>query len=309
MASGGNAPIVVGIDGSPSATQAAVWAAGEAVARGSSVHLVYAYEWAADEGPGRVALRANARYRDVFLLYAQDSMREAAARVREAVPGVELTEELAVGRPEQVLTEQSGRASMLVVGTRGLGGVSGLLLGSVAVSLVSRAKCPVVVVRGDGRPAGAVGADAAVAVSADAPIVVGVDGSPMSEAALAYAYEAASVHGAPLVAVHAWHLSPEDSRLVPYIDLDVVAAEEERLVAEQTAGWAEKYPDVTLRRVVVMGRPGHVLREQSAGARLLVVGARGRGGVAGLLLGSTSQALIHRADCPVAVVRPRSDGA
>lgn len=303
---GGNAPIVVGIDGSPSATGAAVWAAGEAAVRHTSVHLVYAYEWAADEGPGRVALRANTRYRDVFLLYAQDCMRETTARVREAVPGVELTSELVVGRPVQVLTEQSARASMLVLGTRGLGGVGGLLLGSVAVGLVSHAKCPVVVVRGDEREPGEDGA--AATANADAPVVVGIDGSPMSEAALGYAYEEASAHGAPLVAVHAWHLSTEDSRLVPYIDLDMVAEEEERLLAEQTAGWAEKYPDVALRRVVVRGRPGHVLRDHSAGARLLVVGARGRGGVTGLLLGSTSQALIHRADCPVAVVRPHGDG-
>lgn len=302
MVSGGNAPVVVGIDGSSSANRAAVWAAREAVSRHAPLKMVFAYEWAADEGPGRVALRANARYRDVFLLYARDRIEEATARVRGEVPEVEMTTELVVGQPVRVLTERSADASLLVLGSRGLGGVSGLLLGSVAVGLVSHATCPVVVVRGDEHHP-----EVEVAVDAGAPVVVGIDGSPMSEAALAFAYDYASAHGAPLVAVHAWRLSHEDSRLVPYIDLDVVRDEEERLLAEQTAGWSEKYTDVTLSREVVQGRSAHVLLEHSAGARLLVVGARGRGGVAGLLLGSTSQALIHRAACPVAVVRPLGD--
>jgi nucleotide-binding universal stress UspA family protein len=264
--------------------------------------VVYAYEWAADEGPGRVALWANVRYRDVFLLYASDRMREATKRVRSAVPEVEMTAELVVGQPVEVLTQRSVGASLLVLGSRGLGGVTGLLLGSVAVGLVADAKCPVVVVRGDERHP-----EDDASVETGAPVVVGIDGSAMSEAALAYAYEAAWVYGAPLVTVHAWQLGVEDSRLVPYVDLDVVGEEEERLLAEQTAGWGEKYPDVALRREVVKGRSAHVLLEHSAGARLLVVGARGRGGAAGLLLGSTSQALIHRAACPVAVVRPRDD--
>ncbi|HTK61145.1 MAG TPA: universal stress protein [Pseudonocardia sp.] len=302
MESTGRAPIVVGIDGSSSANRAAVWAAEEAVARHSPLNLVYAYEWAADEGPGRVALRANARYRDVFLLYAQDRIREATERIRTAVPEVELTTELVVGQPTHVLTERSADAALMVLGSRGLGGVSGLLLGSVAVGLVAHAKCPVVVVRGDERHP-----EVDLTSEAGAPVVVGLDGSPMSEAALAFAYEAASAYGSPLVAVHAWQLSTEDSRLLPYVDMDMVQDEEERLLAEQTAGWGEKYPDVIVRREVVKGRPGRILLEHSAGARLLVVGARGRGGAAGLLLGSTSQALIHRAECPVAVIRPRED--
>src|SRR5581483_3067747 len=177
MASGGNAPIVVGIDGSASANRAAVWAAREAVVRQRPVSLVYAYEWADDDGPARVALRANARYRDVFLLYTQDCIQDAAALVRRAVPGVELSSEIVVGRPVRVLAARSAEASLMVLGSRGLGGVSGLLLGSVAVGLVSRAECPVVVIRGEDRTAGS---------DERTPVVVGVDGSPMSEAALAY---------------------------------------------------------------------------------------------------------------------------
>lgn len=303
MESGNRAPIVVGIDGSSSANRAAVWAAREAMARRAPLNLVYAYEWAVDEGPGRIALRANARYRDVFLLYAKDRMEEALEQVRNAVPEVEVTSEVVVGLPVRLLTERSTAASLLVLGSRGLGGVGGLLLGSVAVGLVSHAKCPVVIVRGDEHQPD-VDEVTDEPIDAAAPVVVGIDGSPMSEAALAFAYDAASTYGSPLVAVHTWQLSAEDSRLVPYIDLDMVRDEEERLLAEQTAGWGDKYPDVSLRREVVKGRPAQVLLEHSAGARLLVVGARGRGNAAGFLLGSTSQALIHRAGCPVAVVRP-----
>lgn len=155
------------------------------------------------------------------------------------------------------------------------------------------------VVRGDEPHADAGERD----TDAGAPVVVGIDGSPMSEAALAYAYETASAYGSPLVTVHAWRPAAEDSRLFPYIDLDAVRDEEVRLLAEQVTGWVEKYPDVPIRSEVVNARPAHALLEHSAHARLLVVGARGRGGMAGSLLGSTSQALIHRAACPVVVVR------
>jgi nucleotide-binding universal stress UspA family protein len=302
MATGADVPVVVGIDGSPSASRAAVWAAREAVLLRRPLTLVYAYEWPADEGPGRTAFRANPIYREAFLGYARERIGWATERVRNAVPEVHLTAELVVGRPVTVLTERSAQAALVVLGSRGFGGVSGLLLGSVAIGLVSHAHCPVVIVREDERHP-----ENEVSIEAGAPVVVGIDGSPMSEAALAYAFGSASVHGAPLVAVHAWRLDAEDSRLVPYINLDTVCEEEEALAAEQLAGWADKYPDVPVRRMVVNDRPSRALLQQSSGARLLVVGARGRGGMAGLLLGSTSQALIHRAACPVAVVRPPAD--
>lgn len=295
------APILVGIDGSPEATRAAVWGAREAVVRHRPLALVHTYEWAHEVGPGPGALRvADVRYRDVFVRYAEVRIKAATAEVLNAVPGVELTSELVAGRPVQLLSARSADAALVVVGSRGHGGVSGLLLGSVAVGLVSHAKCPVVIVRGEDRPPeyDELNTDVSSAV------VVGLDGSPMSEAALGYAYDWASAHGAPLVAVHAWGVVAEDSRLLEHVDLEAVQQDEERLLAEQLAGWGEKYPDVSVRRVVVKDRPARALLEAAAFAGLLVVGARGRGGMAGLLLGSTSQALIHRSACPVVVVRP-----
>lgn len=179
-----------------------------------------------------------------------------------------------------------------------MGRISGLLLGSVAQSLAGQAGCPVVVVRGD----------AAGAVPTEGPVVVGVDGSPTGEAALAFAYEAAADRSAPLVAVHAWMDAVVDPVMVPLLDRELMETEERVVLAERLAGWAEKYPEVAVRRVVILDRPVHALLEAARDAQLLVVGSRGRSGVRGLLLGSVGHAVLHRSPCPVAVVRPRPAG-
>ena len=195
------------------------------------------------------------------------------------------------GFPVQVLREESERATLLVVGGRGTGGVLGLLLGSVAMSLAGHAACPVVVVR---EPAES---------SRILPVVVGVDGSPYGEAAVAFAYEAASLRGAPLVAVHTWSDLLFDSRVAPVLDWEAIETGEREVLAERLAGWSEKFPDVPVRRVVYRDRPAHSLLEEAAHAQLLVVGSHGRGQLGGLVLGSVSHAVLHRAPCPVAVVR------
>ena len=163
---------------------------------------------------------------------------------------------------------------------------------------MSHAHSPVAVVRGrhDSAP-----------VAESGPVVVGVDGSPASEPAIAAAFEEASSRGAPLVAVHAWYDSTcEDFsgtvRIIPR--WEPVADDEERLLARRLAGWQEKYPDVEVRRVLRRDRPRHALLEAAEKARLVVVGSRGRGGFTGMLLGSTGQALVQHAGCPVLVVRP-----
>ena len=139
-------------------------------------------------------------------------------------------------------------------------------------------------------------------------MVVGVDGSPTSEPALAMAFEEAAIRGAELVAVHAWVEFASDTVYASarqfFVDWDAIENREREMLAERLAGWREKYPDVTVRRVVMGGRPARCLVEQAADAQLLVVGSRGHGGFAGMLLGSTSHALIHHAPCPLLVVRP-----
>jgi nucleotide-binding universal stress UspA family protein len=284
-------PVVAGVDGSASALDAVVWAAGEAARRRVALRLVTAFGWVDEHPVGHPA--AGAAYRDELREAAARHLDEAVAAARSAAPGLEVGHEVVVGYPMGVLAAEARAAQLLVVGDRSRGGFAGLLLGSVAVAMAAHAACPVVVVRG-GEPDS----------SATRPVVVGVDGSPTGEAALAFAYEAAAVRGAALVAVHAWADSVADVPVAALVDWAAVEQEERQVLAERLAGWAEKYPDVAVQRVVVRAHPVPALVERTRGAQLLVVGSRGRGGLAGLLLGSVSHGVLHRSHCPVAVVRP-----
>jgi nucleotide-binding universal stress UspA family protein len=127
---------------------------------------------------------------------------------------------------------------------------------------------------------------------------------------VALAFEEASLRNAELVAAHTWTDYSSDSAYASaslvMVDWSRVENEQAEMLAERLAGWQEKYPDVTVRRVVARDRPVHHLLEQASGAQLLVVGSRGRGGFTGMLLGSTSHALIHHAPCPLLVARPNT---
>lgn len=200
-----------------------------------------------------------------------------------------------VQQPAAALVAASEHAGVVVVGNRGCGGFTGLLLGSVGVELAAHAACPVVIVRHDDRSAG----------PEAGRVVVGIDGSHDAEHALQFAFEQASYRNAGLTALHAyqWPASTGPGDMLPLAyDPDDLRDDERRTLSESTSGWAEKYADVDIRHTVVRGRPAAVLIEASAGAELLVVGSRGRGGFKGLLLGSVSQAAIHHAACPVAVI-------
>lgn len=290
MNAGQGRTVVVGIDGSQSALGAARWAADAASRRRSSLRLVYAFGWIDEPMIGHPEL--GNRRRGIMLEHARRDLATAEGAVAAHAPGVAVGSELVVGYPISVLAAESSRAELLVIGDRGLGRVGGLLLGSVAVAMASHGACPVVVVREAGQE-----------VPASAPVVVGVDGSPASEAALEFAYEEAARRGAPLVAVHTWTDLVADPVIAPLLDWEAIEVDEQLLLAERLAGWAEKYPDVPVRRVVTRDRPAHALLKEAVGAQLVVVGSRGRGGFAGLLLGSVSHALLHRSPCPVAVVR------
>ncbi|WP_214401427.1 universal stress protein [Pseudonocardia lacus] len=289
-------PVVVGVDGSDNALTAVRWAAGEARRRRAAVRLVTAY----DDGPEHVvgipALGEQLRHEQRAA--ARRGLAAAVAAARAAEPDLVVEDELRVGFPVGLLAEEARRAQLLVVGSRGLGGLAGLLVGSVAVGLAGRAPCPVVVVRGEHRETGA-----------DRPVVVGVDGTPTSEAAIAFAYEAAAVRGAPLVALHTWAATEYAPGLAPLVEWDPIAAEEEEILAERLAGWGEKYPDVRVRRLVGRDGAARALVDLSADAQLVVVGSRGRGALLGMLLGSVSHAVLHRSHCPVAVVSPETPGA
>ncbi len=290
-------PVVVGVDGSPSALRAVRWAAEEAVRRRLPLRLVHAYPApvglhgeVVDQSVVRNALRAQGRR---WLAEARAVVAEMSADLR---PGIRLSSDPVV----PALAEESRDASLLVLGTRGLGGFTGLLIGSNAVLLAGRAHCPLVVVRGDGDGS----------VPTHGPVLVGVDGLATSEAAVEFAFAEASLHRADLVAIHTWADSPADTVLLGHPDAPDFEPAQQRAyetLAERLAGWQEKYPDVHVTREVVRDHPSRALLRYGAAARLVVVGTRGRGGFRGLLLGSTSQHLLHHAPCPVAVVRTAAD--
>lgn len=289
-----NSPVVVGIDGSDHATDAVRWAAAEAALHHAP--LTIAHVMAGDivyDGmlPPTPAMLDDMR-RD-----GEAMLRAAAVIARQAAGGdISIETVQPEGHPVTKLRDTARGARMLVLGRSGHSRLTGTFwLGSTVEQLATHAVGTVVVVRGR------------TDLDASAPVVVGVDGSPTSEAALGAAFDEASFRRAPLHALHAWTASylttmyPSEPVLV---DWEPVADVEERRFAERMAGWGEKYPDVSVTRTMVNDRPTKALREAATGAQLLVVGSRGRGGFTGLMLGSTSQHLIHHADCPVMVVRP-----
>lgn len=281
--------VVVGVDGSESSLDAVRWGAPEALRRRAVLRLVSAVTWPHGGLVGDAGF--STQFHAVLVGGAREAVATAASAAREAAPGVDVEEHVVIGAPASALRAESRRAQLVVVGSRGLGGVSGLLIGSVAVALAAQAECAVVVLR------------APVAADDARPVVVGVDGSPLSEAAVAFAFDAAAARRVPLVAVHTWWDTLVDPTMAPLIDWDAIEADEGEVLAERLAGWCTKYPDVAVERVICRDRPAHALLEQAERAQLVVVGSRGRGALRGLLLGSVTHALLHRAPCPVAVVR------
>jgi nucleotide-binding universal stress UspA family protein len=283
--------VVVGVDGSDSALHAVRWAADEAVRRRAPLRLVTAFGWTEDQVVGQPGL--GTQYRDILLGQSSRSLATAVATASERQPELDISHELLIGYPIGILAAEARRAQLLVVGDRGLNRVEGLLVGSVGVAMAAHAECPVVVVRGE--PAASM-----------LPVVVGVDGSPVSEAAIVFAYQAAAERDVPLVAVHTWWDTFLDPGLTTQLFRDEDQVYEEEQLAQRLAGWTEKYPQVPVRRIVSRDRPAHLLIEQSREAQLVVVGSRGHGELAGLVLGSVSNALVHKSACPVAIVRPSS---
>jgi nucleotide-binding universal stress UspA family protein len=287
--------IVAGVDGSTSARHAALWAADEAAQRHLRLRLVYANNEFAFGSTGGLAPPQS--FFDAIQTAGFQLLADAESAIREVHPDLDISVDLQTAAPVPSLLAQTEDAVLLVLGSRGTGGFRGILVGSTAVALVAHGACPVAVIRGATEDA---------APQAEGPVVVGVDGSSTSDAAIATAFDEASWRGAGLVAVHAWSEYASDHVRFQALDegREQVEQMENELLAQRLAGWQEKYPDVAVRRVVTSGRPVEQLLDQAAGAQLMVVGSRGNGGFSGMLLGSTSQALIRHATCPLLVVRP-----
>lgn len=290
-------PVTVGVDGSASALRAVRWAAREAVLRGTGLRVVHASPRYPELGPG-----SGQREWRLAGQVAHGLVGRARQVAQAAEPGLSVETSVITAAPSRALIECSGAAALLVVAARGLDGFAGLHLGSVAATVSSYARCPVVVVR---RPA--VPATDDQAAEDRAPVVVGVDGSPSSQLALDFGFAFAARRALPLVALHCWHRISRHAVhqvLTEAADQRELAGEEERVLTDALAGWPQRYPEVAVRRVVRRERAVEALLGFSPQAELLVVASRGRGGFTGMVLGSTSQSLVRYASGPVAVVHP-----
>lgn len=286
-------PVVVGVDGSPSASGAVRVAAAEARRRGAALRLVAAVVWMADGAPGTTTW--SPAERRLLTATAEDHLAAARSEALRAAPEVSVACEVRGGDAATVLLAVAAEAALLVVGSRGRGGVAGLLLGSVAVTVAARAPCPVVVAR------------RAEVTAPDAPVVVGVDPTG-GVAALEFAVEEAAGRAAPLVAVHALGRPVVDPFLAATWHPERVAAEERQRLTELVDRRAGTAPEIEIRVDVPWEEPAAALVRRSRQAGLVVVGARGRGGAAGLFLGSVSQVVLREAHSPVAVVGPAASG-
>jgi nucleotide-binding universal stress UspA family protein len=270
--------ILVGYDGSPDSEQALAWAACEARWRGTIVTVCHA--WARGSFPGAPADNgASGRAQRA----GEQNLAQALRFTRNVMGPGRAQPLLAPGPATRVLCEHSAAADMVVVGARGRGGLPGMLLGSVSQQVCAHARGRVVVARGHWHPA---------AEYAPGPVVAGADGSAASRAAIAFAAEEAMLRGVPLQVVCALADAPGrlggSGRMQEAIDRDIAQLE-------------KQHPELAILRQITVGQPRTALLDAAAGAQLVVVGDRGRGGVSGMLLGSVSQAILQHAPCPAGV--------
>jgi nucleotide-binding universal stress UspA family protein len=284
-------PVVVGVDGSASALRAAEWGAGASARHDAPLRLVHGCFVPVRGCPGVVA--GGQQLRRAMDEQARQWLCEAESAARTVHPDVAVRHVVRMEGGGPALVAESADARLVVLGARGLDGFAGLLAGSTAIALAGHGRCPVVVVRDGERRTGG-------------PVVVGVDGSPPSETAVGFAFDEAGARGVPLVAVFAWSdVFVEASYGMGWTapDLDGIEVDQWRLLAERISRRRAEHPGVPVQQVVVRDRPAVALLGLAAVAQLVVVGDRGRGGFTGMVLGSTSRAVVQHASCAVAVVR------
>ncbi len=288
--------IIAGVDGSDESLEAARWAAERVAHSGGTLTLVCAYAVASYSS---VALDGGLSMLDDRALQANAERIVADAELALADTGAKIATQVEVGDPASVLAELSEEADMIVIGSRGRGGFADRLLGSVSSALPAHAHCPVVVVpvHKEGKP-----------FTPIERIVVGVDGSEIASTALQKAVDEAVVWGAGLTAVAAVPIATPGVAGLSWVPAPINHQElidDIRSSMDVSIAEAKGDREVEVARHALDGSPAALLTEFSTAVDLVVVGTRGRGGFAGLLLGSTSQAVLHHSVCPVMTVPSR----
>ena len=267
--------ILVGVDRSASSMAAVNWAARDAAMRNVPLTLMHVIApvvpavapWPEIPIPQDYFERQDDKARRI-LEDARRVVADSTPTVRHTAIGPPFVYSVVVHGPTvSTLVNESKIADMMVVGWRGDGAFGRVPFGSVSTGLVNYAHCPVAVVHDEAPP------------PAQAPVLVGIDGSPASELATEIAFDEAFRRGVDLVALHAW--SDVSMSEVPGLDFAAMEVQAQEVLAEWLARWQERYPDVTVRRVVVCDQPARQLVEHSESAQLVVVGSNGRGGFAG----------------------------
>lgn len=289
--------VVVAVDGSEASQNAVRWAANTANKRGVPLRLAASYtmpQFLYAEG-----MVPPQELFDELQSETMDMIEAASVVAHEVAPDIKIGYVIAEGSPIDMLLDMSSDVTMIVMGSRGLGGLSGMVMGSVSAAVVSHADCPVVVVRSDNH---------VTETNKYGPVVVGVDGSDVSQRATEFAFEEAQARGAKLVAIHTWMDMQVQASLAGLAaaqqEWEIIEKEQTTLLKDRLQPLLERFPDVEVEMVITRDRPVRALEDCAHNAQLLVVGSHGRGGFRGMLLGSTSRALLQSAPCPMVVVRP-----
>ncbi|MFD5419082.1 universal stress protein [Streptomyces sp. NPDC127069] len=300
--------VVVGLDGSPASLAAAEWAAHEARLRRLPLKLLHAVEhWAPPYGYASLAgtsapVPASTEY------WGERIPQDVFQQLTERHPGLEMTTEQVDGQPVTVLTDAAQEAEVLVLGSRGLGAMTGFLVGSVSQAVLAHAERPVVIVRTGS------GTDSAHLPTPDGsgpqegayrPVVLGLDLARPCDELLEYAFDAAAARRAPLRVVHGWSMPPAygfDPALIAPEVRDGIAAGAATALGDALRPWRGKYPEVRVGEECAVGRAAGHLVAASANASLMVVGRRVRRSAIGTHLGPVAHAVLHHSTAPVAVV-------
>ncbi|MFF5338466.1 universal stress protein [Streptomyces sp. NPDC013181] len=291
-------PVVVGVDGSDTSLEALDWAVDEAGRHGLPLRVVHASLWERYEGvvPAWTVDRPSGQ------VLAENVVAVAAERARRRAPDAEITAEVLAEDAAGALLREGTGAAFVVVGSRGRSGFADLLLGSVGLIVAARSCGPVVVVRGDRY----------ALESRHGRVLLGVGEDDENSPALYFAFREAAARESELDAVCVWRRPAHEPAAHPLMSGGGTGCYETRaaeLLDLTLEPMIRAHPGVRLRKSTVEGLPHRVLTRRSAGADLLVVGARRREGLLGLELGRVAHRSLHHAACPVAVVPRRSTSA